>query len=211
MKKNYTDITILVDRSGSMADIKNDMEGGLQQFLKEQCETQGDLTVSLFTFDNYLECNFIEKKKDNIDFSNIKIIPRGWTALLDSLKTVIDSVGIRLSEKKEIDRPDNVIFLIVTDGLENASTKTTRYQIAEMIKHQQEKYNWKFIFLGANQDAVTIGSQSNISPDLSMTFNSSSLGINNLFQTTSCMLKCFRCGAVSDMSFSTSDRENAMK
>lgn len=150
--KNYTDLNIILDRSGSMASIANDMVGGIKTFLQKEKETGDETKVSFYQFDDRYDVVFEDKDiKDEIE---INLNPRGSTALLDALGRTIVSVGEKLSKMSEKDRPNRVLFLVITDGYENASKEFTNEVIKEKVKHQRETYAWDFVFLGAGEDAV---------------------------------------------------------
>ena len=151
MKANIPDITLVVDRSGSMQQMREDAEGGVNAFIQQQAEEQGAAVLTLVQFDT--EYEILHRGIPIDEVPEYRLEPRGMTALLDAVGRAINETGIRLKKLKEADRPGLVIFVITTDGLENSSTEFTRTQIKEMIEHQQSKYGWHFTFLGANQDA----------------------------------------------------------
>lgn len=175
MKKNKTEIVLIVDNSGSMQSIKEDSEGGLKTFLDGQRTVIGECGVTHYRFSTTTEKIF-----ENVpiqDVEDIKIRPTSWTALLDAVGIAIKEVGLRLENTIEEQRPELVIFLIITDGQENSSKEFTSEQINEMIKHQEEKYNWQFVYIGANHDAWQTGGQYGISLGKSMTYNTSYSGM----------------------------------
>lgn len=151
MKSNLTDITLVIDRSGSMEAIRKDAEGGVNTFIREQAQHPGEALLTLVHFDT--EYEFVHKGIPVKRVPAYKLVPRGNTALLDAVGRAINETGERLAKMAESDRPGLVIFVIVTDGEENSSTEFTKAQIKEKIDQQQTKYNWQFTFLGANQDA----------------------------------------------------------
>jgi uncharacterized protein YegL len=150
--KNYTDLNIILDRSGSMSSIANDMVGGIKTFLQKEKDTGDETKVSFYQFDDKYDVVFEDKDiKETLD---ITLTPRGSTALLDALGRTIVSVGEKLSKMSENDRPNRVLFLVITDGYENASKEFSSDVIKEKVKHQRETYAWDFVFLGAGEDAV---------------------------------------------------------
>lgn len=151
MNANLTDITLVVDRSGSMEQIKDDAEGGINSFIAEQAKQPGDALLTLVQFDT--EYEFIHSGVPVRQVSRYKLVPRGGTALLDALGRAIIETGERLAKIDEADRPGLVIFVVMTDGQENSSKEFTKAQIKEMIERQQNVYNWHFTFLASNQDA----------------------------------------------------------
>jgi uncharacterized protein YegL len=150
--KNYTDLNIILDRSGSMSTIASDMVGGIKTFLEKEKATGDDTKVSFFQFDDKYDIVFVDKNiKEDID---IPLIPRGGTALLDAIGKTIASVGEKLTNMTEENRPNRVLFFIITDGFENASKEFTAPTVAEKVKHQRDTYAWDFVFLGAGEEAV---------------------------------------------------------
>ena len=151
MNMNKTEIVVVMDRSGSMESCKTDAEGGLNRFVEEQRKVDGEVSFSLVQFDTDYE--FVYNGAHLSDVKEIKLNPRGWTALLDAVGKAINETGERLATMDEDDRPGLVVFVIVTDGQENSSKEFSKSQIREMIERQQNEWNWKFTFLGADQDA----------------------------------------------------------
>ncbi len=152
MRTDYTHISILLDRSGSMQSIQSDVEGGFNAFIETQKKVAGKLTVTLSQFDDVYE--LVYANKDIHDVPGLKLMPRNSTALIDSLAKVIHDTGAALAALPESDRPGKVLILIITDGLENASKEYKPEQVSALVKQQEEKYSWAFQYLGANQDAV---------------------------------------------------------
>lgn len=155
MKKDLAEIIFILDRSGSMSGLESDTIGGYNSFLSAQKKVEGEAQVTTVLFDDKYEL-----LHDGVDIKNVKPITekeyfaRGTTALLDAIGKTIINVGIRLTNIPENERPSKVIFVITTDGQENASREFTYKKIHEMITEQQDKYSWEFIFLGANIDAA---------------------------------------------------------
>ena len=181
MNLNLTEIVFLMDRSGSMGGLETDTIGGFNAFIKKQTKMEGDTIVTAVLFDDKYELlyNGIEAKK--VKLSNKEYFVRGSTALLDAIgKTILD-VGYRLSVIGEENRPAKVIFVITTDGMENASREFTYGKVKELIKHQQDKYHWEFIFLGANIDATKEASNIGISKDNAFNYEASKDGVENMY------------------------------
>jgi len=154
MNMNLTEIVFLLDRSGSMGGLESDTIGGFNAFIEKQSQLEGETIVTAVLFDDRYEMLWNGVKATEAKLTNKEYYVRGCTALLDAVgKTILD-LGYRLSKTDEEKRPGKVIFVITTDGLENASREFTYEKAKELIKHQQEKYNWEFIFLGANIDAA---------------------------------------------------------
>ena len=151
MRTDLTDITMVIDRSGSMDSIRSDAEGGINTFIDSQKSEPGEALLTLVQFDT--EYEFIHKGVAIASVPKFKLVPRGSTALLDAVGRAINETGARLAAMEESQRPGLVVFVIVTDGAENSSKEFTREKIREMIEHQQNVYKWQFTFLAANQDA----------------------------------------------------------
>jgi Mg-chelatase subunit ChlD len=153
--KDATHISVLLDRSGSMGAVKDETITGFNYFLKEQKAAGDNATFTLVQFDS--ESTDVTHEARQIrevpDLNQDTYLPRGSTPLLDALGQTIVSTGKSLAGIPEPNRPDKVVFVVITDGEENASHQFTKARVKEMIDHQTGKYNWKFIFLGANQDA----------------------------------------------------------
>jgi len=151
VNKNLTDITLVVDRSGSMQSIREDAEGGVNSFIHQQQDQPGEATLTLVQFDN--EYEFVHRGANVQNVGDYNLHPRGSTALLDAVGRAINETGERLSAMAESERPALVVFVIVTDGMENASREFKRSTVKRMIEHQGRVYSWKFLFLAANEAA----------------------------------------------------------
>jgi uncharacterized protein YegL len=151
----YRHIVLVIDRSGSMEPVKADTEGGVKTFIGEQRRVPGRTTISLFQFDTEHDevVSFADVRKD----LKWRLVPRGGTALLDAVGFAVTKTGEKLTALDEDARPGEVIVLIATDGEENSSHEYTLPQVKEMITKQQGDYGWKFVFIGANQDAFAAG------------------------------------------------------
>ena len=155
MNTDYTHITFVVDRSGSMESTRDDAQGGIDHFLKDQKSLPQKATLTIIQFDEAIETAF--GPADIQRFESYTLVPRGSTALLDALGRGIVATGEYLAEMAEADRPGKVIFVVVTDGQENASVEYRLDRIKDMVEAQKSKYSWEFIFIGSNIDAVATG------------------------------------------------------
>lgn len=197
MRNDLTELVCVIDRSGSMGSIRTDAIGGFNTFLEEQKKVPGKaiMTIVLFNQEYDLLC-------DGVDLETVKnltcetYIPGGMTALLDAVGNTIQTIGMRLHEMPEPERPGKVIFAILTDGLENASKEYSYQQVSSMIKHQQDKYGWEFIYLAANQDAISEAKKISIQAPNAMNFQASSSGIRNAFQQVSYNLRTRRMSII---------------
>lgn len=172
---NYTHILTIVDRSGSMMGIKKDMVGGLDSLFEEQAKLPGVCLVDYVQFDTTVDTVFEDK---HVDTAKAVLEPRGWTALLDAIGQSVTRLGEKLAKKHETERPGKVIVVIVTDGYENASKEWKPEKVKELVKNQTDLYNWDFVFLGANMDAVGVGAGLGIAGSSSLTYD-----VNNTGQT----------------------------
>ena len=187
MNQDLTEIIFILDRSGSMSGLENDTIGGYNGFIKKQAEI-GETSLTTVLFDDKYEILHNGVKAKDVVLTDKEYYTRGCTALLDAVGKTINDVGNRLSETVEARRPGNVIFVITTDGLENASKKFTYSKIKDMIKHQTEKYSWQFIFMGANIDVAEEGEKLGIDADSLCRFSATSAGVAKMFSeaTTKC-------------------------
>lgn len=154
-KPNFVEIIVALDRSGSMSTVRNDTIGGFNTFVSDQRrEAKGDVKLTLVQFDDQYEINYNGMPIQDVSpLTEATYTPRGMTALLDAVGKTINTVGDRLAKTPENERPSLVIFVTLTDGQENASKEFKLAQIKTMITHQTEKYNWQFLFLGADQNS----------------------------------------------------------
>lgn len=206
MKENYSDITVVLDRSGSMGVLTNEVIGAFNTFVDEQKQVEGDASFTLIQFDDQYEvnCEAIDIQAAR-HLDETTYVPRGMTALFDAVGKAITSTGTRLSEMDESDRPEKVIFLIQTDGEENASKEFTLNRIKSMIKEQQEVYSWEFVFLGANIDAVSVAADIGISHGRAMKYANNAEGVSEALCSLSSNLACFRRGEKADMAYEEED------
>lgn len=152
---DYTHIALVLDRSGSMGYISQDMNGGIRAFLDEQAKLPGKLLVDVTTFDTTVETPFSDAQAGEIPTDLIR--PRGGTALFDAVGVTVTKLGEKLAKLEEDERPEHVIVVIVTDGYENSSTEWTKAKVLELVNRQQDEWNWNFVFLGANIDSAAEG------------------------------------------------------
>jgi uncharacterized protein YegL len=185
MNSNLTEIIFLLDRSGSMGGLESDTIGGFNAFIENQRKLEGKTLVTGVLFDDQYEVVWNGAEAEKVKLTAKEYYVRGCTALLDAVgKTILD-VGYRLSKTNEDDRPGKVIFVITTDGFENASREFTYKKVKELIKHQQEKYNWEFIFLGANIDAEKEADSLGINIENAYSFEASEEGVESMYKMVS--------------------------
>lgn len=186
MKKNLTEMVFILDRSGSMHSLTDDTIGGFNSMIEKQKKEEGEayVTTVLFNSKHKLLHDHVNIK-DIEPITNKEYSASGNTALLDAVGDTINSIGNRLNNTPEDERPEKVIFVITTDGQENASREFTKNTIKEMIEHQQEKYSWLFIFLGANIDAVGEASNLGINTQYARNYTANSVGTDALYASVS--------------------------
>ena len=162
MKPHLTEIVFILDRSGSMQVMVEPAISGFNRLLHDQ-QSLRSARFTLVLFDDQYEvpCQGLPIS-EVVELDTSTFVPRGSTALLDAIGQTIDELGKKLQHTPEIDRPNQVIIAILTDGQENASSRYTWQDIAKRIRHQTEKYQWQFLFLGANQDAIATAGKMNI-------------------------------------------------
>ena len=209
--KDFTDIVVILDRSGSMESIRTDTEGGFNAFVKEQQETPGDCALSLYQFDD--KYDVVYENRPIAEVPALELAPRGTTALLDAVGKTIATRGEYYGNLPEEDRPGRVVVVIMTDGQENASREYRRDRIKEMITTQQDTYKWQFVFLGANIDSFAVAGGMGIRAASTMDFSADSDGVAYSYASASRNIANYKSAHVgSDMSgFTDTDRANAKK
>ncbi len=186
MKKNLTEIVFILDRSGSMAGLEGDTIAGFNAMIEKQKKEPGQAIVSTVLFDNVSEVIH-----DRVDVQNIAPMTRddyyvrGCTALLDAVGKAIRHIGNVHKYAREEDRPEKTLFVITTDGMENASREYTYDRLKAMIQRQKEKYGWEFLFLGANIDAAKEAARFGIDRDRAADYHADSTGTAVVYQAVS--------------------------
>jgi Mg-chelatase subunit ChlD len=187
---DYSEVVVILDRSGSMQSAKSDHEGGLKSFVNDQKQIAGDVRFTLVKFDTQNPCEIVYDGTPMSDVGEITLDPRGGTPLLDAIGLAVSHVENRLSKMNR--RPDQVLVMIVTDGYDNASHEWTRDRIKSRIA-ELEKREWKFLYLGANVDAFAEASSMGISLDSSLGYNAnSSQAIRGTYHATSSKMSAAR-------------------
>lgn len=184
--KKTVDIIILLDRSGSMQSIKHETINGYNNFLLEQRKLKSNAFLTLIQFDDRYQIDYEAVDLNKVEVLNYDTyIPRGLTALLDAIGKTIKLLNKRYKAVKKGNIPDKTIFVIITDGLENNSTKYTRDEIFKKIRKNENKNGWEFVFLGANQDAIVEANKYGIPAKRAMTYASDALGTRAMFSSLS--------------------------
>ncbi len=191
--KNTTDISILLDRSGSMSCIAEETIKGFNAFLKEQQKIGDKAYVTLAQFDHEYELLYEGiPLQEAMQLTTINFTPRGTTALLDAMGRSIVETRHRILCMPATERPDRVIFVTITDGRENHSSEYTRLQIFDMISMQRSKHNWEFLFLAANQHAIEEAGQLGIPPTHAFDFKADGEGTRSMFSMVNECVTNFR-------------------
>ena len=155
MRKGLTEIVFILDRSGSMGGLESDTIGGFNSMIAKQKKEEGEAYVSTILFDDKSEVLYDRIEMDKVPVMTDKdYYVRGCTALLDAIGGAIHHIGNVHKYAREEDRPEKTLFVITTDGMENSSRHYSYDKIQHMVKRQQEKFGWEFIFIGANIDAI---------------------------------------------------------
>jgi uncharacterized protein YegL len=193
MKENLTEIIFILDRSGSMFKMEEDTIGGFNSFIESQKNEDGEALLTTILFDDQYEIlHDSVNLKEIKPLTNEEYFSRGMTALLDAIGKTINSVGERLNKLSEDEKPSKIIFVITTDGQENSSVEFTQKQIKEMIEYQTSKYNWQFIFLGANIDAVNVAKSYGIRGQFASKYTADTWGTQSVYTTMSNVVRDYR-------------------
>ncbi|MCC3864002.1 VWA domain-containing protein [Terrisporobacter petrolearius] len=201
MKNNLTEVVFILDRSGSMSGLEDDTIGGFNSMLKKQRSEDGDANVTTVLFDDEIE--MLHKRVNIKEIKNITskdYYVRGCTALLDALGYSINfMINVQKNKKKE--RAKNVLFIITTDGYENASKEYSYKKIKKMITYEKEKYNWQFLFLGANIDAISTARKFGISEEFASNYVSDEVGTQITYEVMNSVISTCRARGVVDGSW----------
>ena len=177
MKKGLTEIVFILDRSGSMSGLERDTIGGYNSLIEKQKKEEGEAIISTVLFDDQTEVLHDRVSLDSIrPMTDKEYYVRGCTALLDALGGAIHHIGNVHKYAREEDRPEKTLFIITTDGQENASRRYTYDKVRHMVERQKEKFGWEFLFLGANIDAISAARSVGISEDRAVNYHCDSVG-----------------------------------
>ena len=196
MKKNLTELVFILDRSGSMAGLEQDTIGGFNAMIEKQRKEPGEAVISTVLFDNETEVIHDRISLDKVPaLTEKEYYVRGCTALLDAVGGAIHHIGNVHKYAREEDRPEKALFVITTDGMENASRRYTYDKVKAMIERQREKYGWEFLFLGANIDAAREAARFGIVPTAPPTTTPTASVRKR--STNPSARQCVRCAAAS--------------
>ena len=184
MKKNLTELVFILDRSGSMAGLEGDTIGGFNAMLEKQRKEPGEAVISTVLFDNETEVIHDRIPLDRVPrLTEKEYYVRGCTALLDAVGGAIHHIGNVHKYAREEDRPEKTLFVITTDGLENASRRYTYDKVKAMIERQRERYGWEVLFLGANIDAAREAARFGIRADCAADYHADSIGTEAVYES----------------------------
>ena len=177
MRKGLTELVFILDRSGSMSGLEADTIGGFNSLINKQKKEDGEAVISAVLFDDQAEVLYDRVPLDRIGLMNDKqYYVRGCTALLDALGGAIHHIGNVHKYAREEDRPEKTIFIITTDGMENASHRYTYGKVKDMVERQRNKYGWEFLFLGANIDAIEVAGRFGVQANRAVNYECDSEG-----------------------------------
>ena len=214
MKKNYTHLTVCLDRSGSMASMAKDVIGGFNTLVADQIKVEGEATMTVAKFDTQYEIiSDFMRVSDVILLDSSNFQPRGSTALLDAMGKTMNDVRERINQMPEDEKPSKALFVFMTDGEENASREYNRDRVFEMIsdlknesENDESAIQWDFVFIGANQDAIQAGGSYGIRRDASLTYTANGDGATRAFCSLSDSITSYR-GASKGVTLSFSDED----
>ena len=196
MRKDLTELVFIIDRSGSMSGLESDTIGGFNSMIRKQKQAEGEALISTVLFDNVSEV-----LHDSVNVKDIQPMTehdytvRGTTALLDAIGGAIHHIGNVHKYARKEDVPEHTMFVITTDGMENASRYYSSDKVKKMIERQKVKYGWEFLFLGANIDAVETASHFGIGADRAVNYNCDSEGTALNYEVVSDAICSVRCSA----------------
>lgn len=193
VKNSITELVFILDRSGSMSGLESDTIGGFNAMIDKQKKQDGECYVSTVLFDNVSEV-----LHDRVKLADIKPMTeneytvRGCTALIDAIGGAIHHIGNVHKYARNEDVPEHTVFVITTDGMENASRKYSSDKVKRMIERQKEQYGWEFLFIGANIDAVETAAQYGIDRDRAVNYNADEVGTQILYESVSAVVGSVR-------------------
>lgn len=207
--KNATQIVIVLDRSGSMEVVREATIESFNQFMIRQKALPGEASMYFVQFNVQCQVLFDKPVAEAPTLSYLNYEPNGGTALYDAMGYTIDSIGQRLNAMPEFQRPNKVVFVVLTDGEENSSRRYSQMMIADRIEHQRNKYSWDFVFLAANQDAVLTARGLNIPRRAAMSYAHAPRQMHATVDALSNFIGSARAGV--DAEFLDSERAAAME
>lgn len=210
MKPDYTHITVILDRSGSMHRIADDIIGGFNDFVHRQKEGTGTATLTLVQFDTqdpYEVIHWFKPIGEIPPLTNQTFIPRAGTPLWDAVGRAIADLERSLSLLVPTAQPEQIVMVVVTDGMENASRQFRGGQIRQMITEKSEKHQWQFVYLSADLNAVNEAEQTGFSKAASMSYDPNAAGVKSAWHSTADTIRKYRNKSQASVHFSEADRQ----
>lgn len=196
VKNNITELVFILDRSGSMGGLESDTIGGFNSLIEKQRKLDGECYVSTVLFDNVSEVIHDRVKLADVKpMTDKEYFVRGCTALIDAIGGAIHHIGNIHKYARPEDVPEHTMFVITTDGLENASHKYSSDEVKKMVERQKEKYGWEFLFIGANIDSVETAKHFGIGADRAVNYHADKQGTAVLYDTVAETVCCMRASA----------------
>ena len=186
MRKGLTEVVFILDRSGSMSGLEADTIGGFNSLIEKQKKEEGEALVSVILFDDRTEVLYDRVPVRRVEpMTDRQYYVRGCTALLDAVGGAVHHIANVHKYAREEDRPEKTLFIITTDGMENASRAYNYREVKEMVEKEQKKYGWEFLFLGANIDSVQVAGRFGIRADRAMNYECDRAGTATNFRALS--------------------------
>lgn len=196
MKKGLTELVMILDRSGSMSGLEEDTIGGFNSMIRQQKKEEGEALVTVVLFDDQDEVLYDRTEIGKVEpMTDQQYYVRGCTALLDALGGAIHHISQVHKYAREEDVPEKTLFIITTDGMENASRRYTYEKVRQMVEHEKEKYHWEFMFLGANIDAIEVAGRFGVAPNRAVRYENDKEGVNLNYAVMSDMITHARSAA----------------
>ena len=209
MNKNLTELVMILDRSGSMCGLEADTIGGYNSMLARQRELEGEVLVSTVLFDDQIDVIHDRIPMEKVpQMTEKEYYVRGCTALLDAVGGAIHHIKNVHRYAREEDIPEKTLFIITTDGMENASRQYSYDKVRRMIEHEKEKYHWEFLFLGANMDAVQVAGRFGIKANRAVRYEHDEVGTRLNYEVMSKAVSFARCApSAADMECALDEEE----
>ena len=209
MRKGLTEVVFILDRSGSMSGLEADTIGGFNSMIEKQQKEEGEALISTILFNDETEVLYDRVPIGKVEPMNDKqYYVRGCTALLDAIGGAIHHIGNVHKYARDEDRPEKTLFIITTDGMENASVNYDYKKIKKMIERQKKKYHWEFIFLGANIDAVEVAGRFGVERSRAVRYESDRLGTKLNYDVMSKVVSSVRaCSTAEDVEVMLDDAD----
>jgi hypothetical protein len=210
VNSDYTHLAVILDRTGSMESIRDDTIGGFNAFLNEQKQQPSKATLTLVQFDSqdpYEVIHQVKTIKEVPELTKETYVPRATTPLLDAIGRGINDLEKCLADMKEDAKPSKAVFVVITDGQENASREFRRDQILKMINEKEKQDGWQFVFLSADLDAINDAMDQGFQPAAAMAFDQTAVGVKNAWASVSQNIANYRSSKAKDVSFSEEDRK----